>query len=145
MQSSNLYTFQKPIGGKRKFLKSTIVLSVLSLVGAIGIDYALNPKAVAAMFSSNASTGNSTDGSATGDAIDYEFGTVQLKVTKTSGKVSAIDLVQAGATAGREQAFSMLVEAAISANGSSITNISGATYTTDAFKQALDSALSKLG
>lgn len=145
MQSSNLYTFQKPVDGKRKFVKSTVVLSMLSLVGAIGIDYALNPKAFAAMFSSNGVTGNSNDGSATGDAIDYEFGTIQIKATKTGGKLSAVELIQEGANGGREQAFPTLVAAALSANGSNIANISGATYTTDAFKQALDSALSKLG
>lgn len=145
MESSKLYTFQKATNSKRKFLASTIAISALSLIGAVGVDYAMNPKAVSAMFSSSASSGNSTNGTATGDAVDYQYGTVQLKVTKTSGKISAIDLVQAGATAGREQAFSMLVSAAVSANGSSISNISGATYTTEAFKSALDSALSKLG
>ncbi|MEY4276674.1 MAG: hypothetical protein RIS26_1137, partial [Actinomycetota bacterium] len=87
---------------------STIAITALALLGGIGIDYALNPNAVAAMFDTSGATGNSTDGSATGDAFDYEFGTIQLKVTKTSGKISAIDLVQAGATGGREQAFSML-------------------------------------
>lgn len=123
---------------------STIAIAALALIGGVGIDYTLNPKPIAAMFASNASSGNSTDGSATGDAFDYQYGTIQLKVTKTGGKISAIDLVQAGATGGREQAFSMLVEAAISANGSNISNIGGATFTTDTFKQALDSALSKL-
>lgn len=145
MQSSNLYTFQKRVEGERKFVKSTVVLATLSLVGAIGIDYALNPKAFVAMFSSNGVTGNSTDGSATGDAIDYEFGTIQIKATKTGGKITAVELIQEGANGGREQAFPTLVAAALSANGSSIPNVSGATYTTDAFKQALDSALSKLG
>lgn len=118
---------------------------MLSLVGAIGIDYALNPKAFAAMFSANGSTGYSSNGSATGDAIDYEFGTIQLKVTKAAGKISGIELIQEGANGGREQAFPILVEAALAANSSNLTNVSGATYTTDAFKQALDSALSKLG
>ena len=146
MQSSNLYTFQKQVGGKRKYLASTITLAVLSIVGAVGIDLALNPNALTTLFgSSSSSTTNSSNGtkSATGNAIDYRYGTVQLKVTKTSGKIASIDLVQAGATAGREQAFSMLVDAAVKANGSSFGNVSGATYTTDAFKQALDSALAK--
>jgi uncharacterized protein with FMN-binding domain len=38
-----------------------------------------------------------------------------------------------------------LKDAAIQANGSNFGNLSGATYTTDAYKQAVDSALSKLG
>ena len=148
MQSSNLYTFQKPVGGKRKYLASTIALACLSIGGAVGIDLLLNPNALTILFGSATGVTQTTpDGpkSATSTAIDYEFGTVQLKVTKTAGKISSIDLVQAGATAGREQAFAMLVDAAVKANGSSFGNVSGATYTTDAFKQALDSALSTIG
>jgi uncharacterized protein with FMN-binding domain len=82
---------------------------------------------------------------ATGDAVRYQYGTVQLSVTRDNGKLTAVDLVQAGATAGREQAFTYLQQYAIDSNGSSFGNLSGATYTTDAFKQALDSAISKLG
>lgn len=148
MQSSNLYTFQKPVGGKRKFLKSTVAIALLSVVGAVGIDLVLNPNALTILFGAS-STGSTSSAngtkSATSDPIDYQYGTVQVKVTKTAGKVTAVDLVQAGATAGREQAFPMLVDAAIKANGSSFGNIGGATFTTDAFKQAFDSAVAKLG
>lgn len=84
-------------------------------------------------------------GTATGDAIPYQFGTIQLSVTKTNGKITDVGLVQASATNGREQAFSYLVQTAIQTQSSSFGNISGATYTTDAFKQALDSAIQKLG
>jgi uncharacterized protein with FMN-binding domain len=79
----------------------------------------------------------------TGAAIGYRFGTIQLSVTKSNGSITAIDLVQAGATGGRQGAFPSLVSAAIAANGSTFGNVSRATYTTDAFKQALDSALAK--
>lgn len=95
-----------------------------------------------ATTSATAAGGN---GTATSDSIDYLFGTVQLKVTEANGKISAVDLVQAGATGGREQAFSYLVQDAISANGISFGNLSGATYTSEAFKQALSSAISKIG
>ena len=110
----------------------------LSVTGAL----LLQSHGVAA--SATAGTTASSSGSATGDSINYQYGSVQLKVTKTDGKITAVDLVRAGATAGREQAFSYLVKDAISANGTSFGNLSGATFTTDAFKQALDSALSKL-
>jgi uncharacterized protein with FMN-binding domain len=144
LESSKLYTFQKATSARKKSLTSTVVIAGIALLGAVGIDLALNPNAVSTIFSTTSATGTANNGSATGDAVDYEYGTVQLKVTKASGKITAIDLVQAGATAGREAAFSMLVDAAITANGSNISNISGATYTTQAFKTALDSALSKL-
>lgn len=74
---------------------------------------------------------------------DVYQGPIQLSVTKTNGKITSIGLVQAQATGGRQVAFSYLVDYAIKAQGSNFGNISGATYTTNAFKQALDSALSK--
>lgn len=84
-----------------------------------------------------------TGTSQTSAAIGYRYGTIQLSVTKSNGSITAIDLVQAGATGGRQNAFPALVSAAIGANGSSFGNCSGATFTTIAFKQALDSALAK--
>jgi len=79
----------------------------------------------------------------TGDAVRYRYGTVQLQVTEVSGKITDITLLQAGATGGRSAAFSYLIDYAIQAQGSNFGNISGATYTTDAFVQSLDSALAQ--
>lgn len=83
--------------------------------------------------------------SATGATIDYRFGEVQVKVTKTDGKITAVKAVKASATDGRESAFSYLEQYAVDAQGTKFSNLSGATYTVDAFKKALDSALNKLG
>jgi uncharacterized protein with FMN-binding domain len=144
-QSSSVYTFQKATSNKRKYLVSTIAIGLLSLAGAVGIDYWLNPDSMAAMFAANGVSSNGATKTATGDAVESGFGQVQVKVTKTNGKITAVDMVQANATAGRESAFPTLVQAAIDSNGSSFGNLSGATYTTNAFKASLDSALSKLG
>lgn len=88
-------------------------------------------------------TTSTTSVSKTSAAVSYQFGTVQVKVTKKSGKITNISYVQATATKGRSAVFPDLVAAAISANGSGISNISGATYTTNAFKKAVKSALAK--
>jgi len=97
--------------------------------------------------SGGSTSGGSTSGSAsvtkTGDAIAYRFGTIQVQVTEVSGKITDITLLQAGATGGRSAAFSYLIDYAIQAQGSNFGNISGATYTTDAFVQSLDSALAQ--
>lgn len=138
----------------RKYAASTLLLAGLSVGGGIAAnDLWLNPdQAVVARWASNSSGSNGSGGSTgpttktgTGDAIQYEFGTVQLKVTQVDGKITAIEEIQATATDGREQAFPYLHDYAIQANGTSFGNISGATYTTDAYKQALDSALANLG
>ena len=80
----------------------------------------------------------------TGDVIYYQFGAIQLSVTEdASGTITAINTLQAGATGGRQGAFSSLKASALSAQGSSFGNVSRATYTSMAFKDALDSALAK--
>jgi uncharacterized protein with FMN-binding domain len=78
-----------------------------------------------------------------GSAVQYRYGTIQVSVTKVGGKITAVNLLQEGATGGRQAAFSYLVDMAIQANGSNFGNLSGATYTVDAFKQSLEAALAK--
>jgi uncharacterized protein with FMN-binding domain len=123
--------------------KSKGVLQALALV-AVSMTGALILQSPFASATSNSVANTLGPQTATGDPINYEFGTIQLSVTTDGSKLSDVGLVQAGANGGREQAFSYLVTDAISANGSNFANLSGATYTTDAFKQALDSAISKL-
>lgn len=114
--------------------------------GVAANDLWLNPKETlwASMVGQNDSTANG-ENSATGDAIQYRFGVVQLKVTKSGDQLVKIEEVQATASRGYEQAFPYLNQYALEANGSSFGNLSGATYSTEAYRAALDSALAKLG
>jgi hypothetical protein len=84
-----------------------------------------------------------TEVTKTGTSIRYRFGIIQVAVTKTDGQITAVNLLQAGATGGRSQAFDFLVQYTVDAQGSSFGNISGATYTTDAYKQSLNAALAQ--
>jgi uncharacterized protein with FMN-binding domain len=84
-----------------------------------------------------------TSVSQTSSSVRYRFGTVQLKVTKKGSNITSVDCLNCTATNGRSAAFASLKAAAVSSNGSNFGNLGGATYTTDAFKQALDSALAK--
>jgi uncharacterized protein with FMN-binding domain len=152
LPNSSQYTF-RPVKTKKTGNKSTFLLAALA-VGA-GVVFGINPNGgFAALFPkatpsttsltplpTNTSVGPQKASSA---PIYYQYGTVQVTVTKANGKITAVDFLQATASAGRDQAFAMLTSAAIKANGSNFGNIGGATYTTDAFKQALDSALTKL-
>jgi uncharacterized protein with FMN-binding domain len=82
---------------------------------------------------------------ATGAAIDYKYGTVQLKVTQSSGKLTDVNvLVGFGSGPQYTDLIASLAQYAITANGSDFGNVSRATFTTTAFKQALDSAIAKL-
>lgn len=146
--SKNPYTAQH-IKAHKPWLASTMTLAVLAMGGGWAIDMYLNPPiAVPTNTATNpapsATPTGKPDMTVSGDPIQYAYGVVQVEVVRTGGKISAVNLVQGTASAGRDQAFSTLQQAAVSSQGSGFGNLSGATYTTQAFKQALDSAISKL-
>ena len=136
------YTTEPIPGKKRTWVRSTAVISIFAVVGGVGVDLWLNAGSLLGGPSATAS-GN-TDMTVTGDAIQYPYGVIQVEVVRSGGKITAVNMVQADATAGRDQAFPYLTDYAIQAQGSNFGNLSGATFTTEAFKQALDSAISKL-
>jgi uncharacterized protein with FMN-binding domain len=95
--------------------------------------------------SSNSNSGSSGSKTATGDAIYYRYGTIQVEVVKTGKSITSINLLQATARGRQYEAVPpMLVTAAISAQGTGFANVSGATFTSEAFRSALESALAKL-
>ena len=83
-----------------------------------------------------------TTTSTTGQLISYRFGQIQVKVVRTAGKITDIVLLQGTASAGRSAAFPYLHDLAIAAQSSNFdtSQLGGATYTTDAYIQALQSA-----
>lgn len=78
----------------------------------------------------------------TGGTVNYEYGEVQLTVTRKSGKITDISGTMTY-TRGPADLGQLLVDKAIAANGTSFSKVSRATVTTDAFKSALKSALAK--
>jgi uncharacterized protein with FMN-binding domain len=102
--------------------------------------------------SSTTSTTTATDGTYTGSAVDVGrgYGTVQVEVTVTGGKVVDVTALAVPQNDPRSaqistQAVPMLVQQAISAQSSSIAGISGATYTSTGFAESLRSALVQAG
>ncbi|MFD1662152.1 FMN-binding protein [Streptomyces caeni] len=108
-----------------------------------------------------ASTGSGTSGSADGsgasaqartvmgDAAQTQYGSVQVRVTLSGGKVTGAEAVQApkGGHSGQVTAMAVpkLNQEAVSAQSANIDAVSGATYTSAGYKQSLQSALDKAG
>lgn len=118
------------------------VIGLASVAGGFGVNLLLNPPTSSTSLSGDSV---SADKTVTSDQIPYEFGYVELTVTRSGGKLTAIDVGGSTATDGREQAYPYLVDYALKAQGTNFSNLGGATYTTDAFKKALENAISKLG
>ncbi|MEY3473401.1 MAG: hypothetical protein RLY22_904 [Actinomycetota bacterium] len=81
--------------------------------------------------------------SQTSAAIRYEYGTIQVKVTKDAGNITAVSYLKSSYTRLPKGTLTYLVNASIQANGSNFTKVSRATVTTDAYKKALEDALAK--
>ena len=77
------------------------------------------------------------------DVIAYKYGNLQISLTKTDGAISAVSVLIGEATNGRDQAYLILTAATIETQGTNYGNVSGATFTTDAFKLAVENVLAK--
>jgi len=87
-----------------------------------------------------------TDGSYTGDAADAYYGTVQVKAVVQGGKIADVQFLQYPSDRStsryiNSQAMPLLTQEAITAQSAQVDGVSGATFTSGAFKQSLASAL----
>ena len=78
------------------------------------------------------------------DPINYKYGVVQIQLTATDGKITDVSVIQGDVSYGRDAAYEALIQATIQVQGTNYGNVSGATFTTEAFKQAVSNALAKL-
>lgn len=85
------------------------------------------------------------DGTYKGQAVGYQYGTIQVAVVISGGQIADVQNIIAQATHGRDQAFPMLLSEVLQAQSANISNLSGATYTTQAYQQAVQSALDTAG
>ena len=141
MPSSKDLKLANPHSKKRPWIFSTMVMVAASVGGAIGINALwLNP----ATDTSGSAAGATKTQTVKGDPVEYRYGVIELEVTATAGKIEKITELQASASPGWDQAIPVLNEEAMKAQSASFGNLSGATFTTAAYQQALSSALSKL-
>ena len=85
-----------------------------------------------------------------GDAIQTQYGVVQIKATVSGSKIADVSYVQLTAYDGRSQqinsyAAPILLQETLSAQSANIDTVSGATYTSEGYVQSLQSALDKAG
>ncbi|WAX80972.1 FMN-binding protein [Streptomyces sp. KMM 9044] len=85
------------------------------------------------------------DGTVTGDAVDTQYGAVQVRLTVSGGKITKAEAVQSPEGGQSDQinanAVPKLNQAAVAAQSGEIDAVSGATYTSAGYKKSLQSAL----
>ncbi|MET7976016.1 FMN-binding protein [Streptomyces mirabilis] len=111
--------------------------------------------------SSGSTSGSSSEGSSgstkstgtktvTGDTIQTRWGPVQVRVTLKNGKITDVTAVSYPSDNPRDQeinsyALPQLRREALAAQNARIDSVSGATYTSDGYRQSLQSALDSAG
>lgn len=95
-----------------------------------------------------ARAGTYKDGTYTGPATDAFYGLVQVKATIANGKISDVQFLQypndrRTSVEINTQAMPYLKQEAIAAQSANVDIVSGATQTSEAFKQSLAGALSQ--
>ncbi|MFE2963292.1 FMN-binding protein [Streptomyces sp. NPDC059340] len=96
---------------------------------------------------STKSTGTKT---VTGDTVQTRWGPVQVRVTLKNGKITDVTAVSYPTENPRDQeinsyAIPQLRREALAAQSAQIDSVSGASYTSDGYKQSLQSALDSAG
>ncbi|MDF9811130.1 uncharacterized protein with FMN-binding domain [Streptomyces sp. SPB162] len=96
------------------------------------------------------STGSASGAARTvdGDTVQTRFGPVQVRVTLSGAKITAVTVLQVPDENGRDQEITdfsvpQLTQEALDAQSADIDTVSGATYTSEGYISSLQSALDR--
>jgi uncharacterized protein with FMN-binding domain len=145
--------------------KSVIAILAVAIIGALGIyakghDSSTNSLLPASSTSTNASGTSVTnsaastqsttykDGTYTGNSEDTPYGIVQIAAVVSGGKITSVNFLQMPSDLGHSQevtSFSepLLKQTTIQKQSAHIDFVSGATTTSEAYQQSLQSALNQ--
>ncbi len=90
------------------------------------------------------------DGTYTGSSVNTRFGSVQVAVTISGGAITDVTALHLTDTDGKSiqisnRAAPILRDEVIASQSANVANVSGATYTTRAYLESLQSALDQAG
>ncbi|MFI6487263.1 FMN-binding protein [Streptomyces sp. NPDC050564] len=106
-----------------------------------------SPSPTSTAGSPKSSTGTKT---VTGDTVQTRWGPVQVRITLKNGKITDVTAVAYPSDNPKDQeinsyAIPQLRREALAAQSAQIDSVSGATYTSDGYRQSLQSALDSAG
>lgn len=99
---------------------------------------------------SKAPTGTLKDGTYDGDAVNFKYGTAQVEIVVKGGVITEVIALQLPAGGGYTKRVTTFFQTQIPSRivadqGWKISSVGGATYTSRAYSQSLQSAISKAG
>jgi uncharacterized protein with FMN-binding domain len=133
-----------------------LVLSVAGLIpvwryapshdtGASSATEAAAPASTPSASSSASSSGGSTTTVVSGSTIDTEKGPVRVEVTFDGDKIASVRMLQQPNHPQTTAAVPKLIEETLQAQSADIDTVSGATITSDGYKESLQAAIDARG
>ena len=128
-----------------------ISLWLLSTVAALVLLFSYRTSTGAALSAETATVAEAAAGTVyAGDTVQTQEGDVQVVITVDGGRITAVTVpVRPGGSPRHEEvsarALPVLVQETLAAQGADIASVSGATYTSDGYRQSLQSALDEAG
>ncbi|MEU8344818.1 FMN-binding protein [Spirillospora sp. NPDC048832] len=97
---------------------------------------------------SGSGTAAATDGTYRGQSVDTRYGPVQVEITMSKGRLTAVRVLRAPSENGRDReiaamALPRLTQEAVAAGSARIDAVSGATYTSEGYITSLQGALDR--
>lgn len=93
---------------------------------------------------------SAVSGTATGEAVDTQYGAAQVRVTVKDGRITKVEPVQLQSNDPKSVQISsyaapLLAQSALTKQSGDLDAVSGATFTSTSYEASLQSALDKLG
>lgn len=93
-----------------------------------------------------ASSSALADGQYTGSSVSTRWGPVQVRITVSGGRITAVDVPSYPSNDNKSRSINAsavprLVQSTLTAQSASVNSVSGATYTSNAYKSSLQSAI----
>ncbi|GGS37629.1 FMN-binding protein [Streptomyces violaceus] len=136
-------------------MKRAIPVLVLSVAGLIPVwryapshdtgSSSVTEAAAPASTPSASSSGGTTSTVVSGSTIDTEKGPVQVEVTFDGDKIASVRMLQQPDHPQTTAAVPQLIEETLQAQSADIDTVSGATITTDGYKESLQAAIDARG
>ncbi|MFI7018570.1 FMN-binding protein [Streptomyces sp. NPDC050164] len=136
-------------------MKRAIPVLVLSVAGLIPVwryapshdtaSSSVTEAATPASTPSASSSGGTTTTVVSGSTIDTEKGPVQVEVTFADDKIASVRMLQQPNHPQTTAAVPQLIEETLQAQSADIDTVSGATITSDGYKESLQAAIDARG
>jgi uncharacterized protein with FMN-binding domain len=138
------------------WLLSTITIVVLlfgyrtSTSGSLATGTTVAPVTSGSGSSTTSGTGGSSKRTVTGPVVQTRWGPVQVQLTVSGGRITAVDVVQYPDGNHKDEeindyALPVLVQSTLDAQSASIDMVSGATVTSSGYVESLQGALDEAG